>query len=92
MLPLQPPRPPVLGHGVLSACQSHAASGPSASHPGGSAHGGPASRGSRKAQVGLAPRAGSQALIPLINCFKWLKAPGLQTAASLKTSFVYLLS
>lgn len=42
--------------------------------------------------MGLAPRAGSQALIPLINCFKWLKAPGLQTAASLKTSFVYLLS
>ena len=42
--------------------------------------------------MGLAPRAGSQALIPLINCFKWLEAPGLQTAASLKTSFVYLLS
>lgn len=65
---------------------------PSASHPGGSAHGGPASRGSRKAQVGLALRAGSQALILLINCFKQLGAPGLQTAASLKTGFVYLLS
>ena len=42
--------------------------------------------------MGLAPRAGSQALIPLINCFNRLGAPGLQTAASLKISFVYPLS